>query len=154
MQGEQKEKKPKPAVRGEQFHIFLETMMRMLKPLKVINQRQLERTYEMAAEDLKYQLNEESRMCLFKFMKKIRRVVEVEKASSRFRYDLIGIDINDDLCIIDWKTGQKYLKDIQQISSYLADHIEAKAGYIVYLDLSEEILIRKEECLLLNFQDT
>jgi len=102
----------------------------------------------MTAEDLKYQLNEESKRCLFRFMEKIQRVVEVEKASSRFRYDLVGIDVDNNLCIIDWKTGQKYLKDIQQISSYLYDHIEANAGYLVYLDLIEEIFIKKEECLL------
>jgi len=143
-------KKTESAVRGEQFHCFLETMMRMLKPLKNISQKQLERTYEMTAEDLKYQLNQESKSSLFRFMEKIQRVVEVEKSSSRYRYDLVGIDRNNDVCIIDWKTGQKYLKDIQQISSYLYEHLEAQAGYLVYLDLSEEIFIKKEECLIIS----
>lgn len=148
MQSSSFQHKTESAARGEQLHCFLETMMRMLKPLKIINRKQLERTYDMTAEDLKYQLGEESKKSLFKFMEKVQRVVEVEKSSSKYRYDLVAIDIDNNTCIIDWKTGQKYVKDIQQISSYLYEHIEAKAGYLVYLDLSEEILIKKEECII------
>ena len=148
MQSSRFQHKTESAARGEQLHCFLETMMRMLKPLKNINQKQLQRTYDMTAEDLKYQLGEESKKSLFKFMEKVKRVVEVEKSSSKYRYDLVAIDIDNNTCIIDWKTGQKYVKDIQQISSYLYEHIEAKAGYLVYLDLSEEILIKKEECII------
>ena len=148
MQSSSFQHKTESAARGEQLHCFLETMMRMLKPLKIINRKQLERTYDMTAEDLKYQLSEESKKSLFKFMEKVKRVVEVEKSSSKYRYDLVAIDIDNNTCIIDWKTGQKYVKDIQQISSYLYEHIEAKAGYLVYLDLSEEILIKKEECII------
>jgi hypothetical protein len=130
--------------RGKECHYFIEIMMKALIPLKKITLKQLDRAYLMTVDDLSYELEPKVKNSLFQFVQKMKRVLEVEKSTAMHRYDLVAIDQNGNTCIVDWKTGQKYIKDIDQVRKYLAECEDIKVGYVIYLDLDEQIEINKE----------
>lgn len=131
--------------RGKEYHYFIEVMMKALIPLKKITLKQLERAYLMTVDDLSYELEPKVKENLFNFVQKMKRVLEVEKSTAMHRYDLVAIDQNGNTCIVDWKTGKKYVKDIEQVSKYLAECEDIEVGYLIYLDLNEQIEINKKE---------
>lgn len=131
--------------RGKEYHYFIEVMMKALIPLRKITSKQLDRAYAMTSDDLSYELESEGKKNLFQFMLKMKRILEVEKSTAMHRYDLVGIDQNDNTCIVDWKTGQKYVKDIEQVSQYINECEDIQVGYLIYLDLNEQIKIDKKQ---------
>jgi len=131
--------------RGLEHHKFLETMFKILLPLKQLKETQLEKAYEMTTEDHGFELSLKEKGCLFRFSKKIKQIVDVKDPSQKHDFDLMAIDQNGKLCIVDWKTGNYDLKRNQTINDYLDKNLDVKTGFIVYLDLDQMVELKKEE---------
>jgi len=152
MQKEKKSEESKPNLsakeRGLEHHKFLETMFKILLPLKQIKETQLEKAYEMTTEDHGFELSLKEKGCLFRFSKKIKQIVDVKDPEQKHDFDLMAIDQNGKLCIVDWKTGNLDFKRNQTINDYIQKNPDVKTGFIVYLDLDQMVELKREEKVL------
>jgi len=130
--------------RGMEHHKFLETMCKILLPLRQIKSTQLEKAYDMTAEDHGFELSTQEKENLFSFMKDIKQIVDVKDPSQKHDFDMMGIDQNGKLCVIDWKTGSFDPKRHKSVNDYVQENLDVKTGFIVYLDLGQKVEIKKE----------
>ena len=143
MEKEKTEKIQSKKERGLEHHKFLETMLKILLPLKQIKSTQIEKAYDMTAEDHGFELSAQEKESLFGFMKNIKQIVDVKDPSQKHEFDMMGVDQNGKLCIVDWKTGKFDSKRYESMNNYVQKNVDIKIGFIVYLDLDQTVEIKK-----------
>lgn len=116
------------------YHVFIEKMLNILKNLELITEKQITITYLMVSSDLKIELPGCFYRTLILFLSKVKKILLVEYTCCTYRYDAIVLNNENEICILDWKSGDEHIEDKWQMQTYLNHFKIATYGHIIYLN--------------------